>query len=297
MFLPFTLFYKLGKRIPRVLVLITSFISVFLLVFLLVGCYNVDQSSTYLVKYQFNDKSPLYPVISNQFSSQEYTDGLENVQIFSGYMGICINNIPSNYDRNSSSKSSKVCFNRKKVDDMDIFDDLTIKIFSFKNSNSTEESESSNLNILELAHQNSDELVHPYLLMVVTIFTILLFGITVYAIIPKLPFKNYVQFIIMGLSALITLLWAIGAIWTHVAINCNVSLIPRASMNIMTAEKGSKSQALSWTVFTFMLIDCLIMWMVYFRDRKKLDEKLDDVKSTKNPFSNKYASDTTLSSV
>lgn len=265
--------------------------------FLLVGCYNVSQSSTYLVKYQFNTESPLYSVISTQFNSQNYTGDLEDVKILSGYMGVCVDNIPADYYRNSSTKSSKVCFNRKKVDDMEIYDDLTIKIFNFKSSNSTDESQSSDLNILDLAHQNSEELVHPYLLMVVIIFTILLFGITFYAMIPKLPFKNQVQLILMGLSAVITLLWAIGAIWAHVAINCNVSLISRASMNIITAEKGTKSQALSWTAFSFMLIDCIIIWMIYFRDRKKLNDKLDDVKSGRNPFSNKYASDTTLAGV
>lgn len=298
MFFSVKLGYTLMKKMPRVLVILNSLISIFLLIFLLVGCYKPNQSSTYLVRYKFNDDSPLYSVISKQFSSKPSTKGLEKVNILSGYMGVCIDDIPSNYYKNATDKASTVCFNRKKVDDMQIYDDLTIKIFSFGYQNSSKQTDSSDINILGLAHQNSAEIVHPYILMVVVIFTILLFGITTYAAIPKLPYKDYTQRVLMGLTALTAFLWTIGAIWAHVAINASASLVPRASMNIMKVHKGRKSQTMTWFAFAFMLINCFIIWMIYFRDRKELDEKLDDVKSVGNPFSNKYSSDSnTLTSV
>lgn len=296
MFLSVSAVLACAKRMPRVMIILNSLISVFLLVFLLIGCYNVNQRSTHLTSYKFNPESPLYPVISKQFDSDPNTKGLQNVKILSGYMGVCIENLPLNYYGNSSTEV--VCFDRKKVDDMDIYEDLTIRVFNIKTSNSTTNSASSDLNILELAHQTSDELVHPYLLIVTTILTILLLSITLYGVIPKLPFKNLVQYILMGLSPITTLLWSIGAIWAHVAIHSNTTLIPRSSMNIISCSKGTKSIVLSWFAFSFMLINCFIIWFIYFRDRKKLDDKLDDVKSGANPFTNRYASDSsTMNSV
>lgn len=277
------------KRIPRFFIALSSFISVFLLVFLLVGCYNVNQRSTYLAGYQFNTNSSIYSVISNQFDANSTTEGLQDVKILSGYMGVCIEEVPSSYLGNSSSSS--VCFGRKVVSDTEIYEDLTIRMFNIKSSNSTDTTNYSDLNILQLAQQTSENLVHPYLLMVTIIFTILLFTITLYAMIPKLPYKQYAQYILMGLSPMTALLWAIGAIWAHVAIHCNELLIPSASMNIVEISVGSKAEALSWSAFSFLLLNCLIIWAIYFRDRKRLNDKLDDLKTSGNSFKSRYPSD------
>ncbi|SCV03408.1 LAMI_0H07910g1_1 [Lachancea mirantina] len=288
--LSLTVLFYCVKKMPRVIVGILNVITIFLLVFLLLGTYNTSHTSTYLTRFKFNPESPLFNVITSSLESSNSTRNLQNVEITSGYLGVCIQNLPKSY-----STESSVCFNRKKISTVDLYDQLAVKVFNFKSTNSTDNSQSSALNILDLAQTLSVNTNHPYLLMATIIMSIAMFGLTLYATIPKLPAKFYINRFLLLLSPLLALIWGLGSMWAHVAMHSATELIPRASMGIINANSSPKASSMAWCSFAFMCINCLIIWAIYFRDRASLSRKVDDVNS-RSTCSHKYPSDNSLSS-
>lgn len=272
------------KRMPRILVLIFNIVSIFLTIFLLVGCYNSSQQSTFLARYEFNKQSPMYNVVTTSFDSSDTTKGLQNIIIRSGYLGVCVDNIPANYDPEET-----ICFSRKNISNVALYDELNIKVFNIRSSNNSSATNSTNLNILDLAHSTSVEVIHPYVLMATVILSILMFCLVVYVTIPKIPFKSKLNNLLLLLAPVLVLIWGIGAMWTHVGINASANFVPDASMNIIKVRKGKKAATMSWFAFSFLLLDCIILWILYFRDRKSLSEEIDKVKN--NHYDGKYASD------
>ncbi|SCW01624.1 LAFE_0E03752g1_1 [Lachancea fermentati] len=282
--IPLTTLWFCAKRMPRIFALTFDFITVFLLAFVLVGCSNAKQLSTYLVSYKFNTDSPMYEIIETSFNSTQSTEGLQDVEIFAGYLGICFDNVPA-----TISNTSILCFDRKNVSNSAFYDDLAVKVFNIRSTNSTV-TKSTELNIVQLAQDMSVEIVHPYILIATIILALLMFCLILYVTLPKVPGKGPANLALLALCPIITLLWGIGAMCTHIASKSSSEFIPAASMNIIDVHKGSKAATMSWFSFSFLCIDCLILWGLYFRDRKSLSKEIDNVrKSDQNPP--KYASD------
>ena len=275
---------------PRILALIFNLITIFLTIFLLVGCYNMANQATFLTRYEFDQSSPFYSVIKSSFAAGNKTTGLEKVVIKSGYMGICLEDVPRVYNF-QGQEATEACFSRKSVSNNSLFTDLSIELFnipSTSNNKSTSNKSSTpvKLNILQLAQMTSVNVVHPYILMATIILTIILFLLILYAIVPSLPFKIYLSRFTLILSPVLVLIWGLGSIWAHVGIRASYKFIPAASMGIIKVHKGKKSATMTWFSFAFLLIDCIILWALYLRDRKNLDEEIDKVNATKN--SNPY---------
>ena len=276
---------------PRIFALIFNLISIFLLIFLLIGCYNPSNQSTFLVKYKFDDNSPFYSIIEKSYENSNITLGLEEVIIRSGYMGVCIDNIPSQYSiyNNMTTSSNRICYPRKDLSSVPLYKDLEIQLSNIASSNSKAQS-SVILNILKLAQLTSVNVVHPYVLMATIILTILMFLLILYVTIPKIPFKLVINKFLLLLSPTLVLTWGIGAMWTHVGINASHRLVPSSSMNILAVKKGKKAATMAWFGFAFILLDSVILWLIYLRDRKSLKEEIDNVPCRQNRYNN-YSSD------
>lgn len=294
--LPLSAIFFCIKRMPRILALLFNVIAIFLTIFTLIGCYNSSNLSTFLVSYKFDTSSPFYSVIKNSFTSSNSTSnvslkGLEEIEIKSGYMGVCILNIPKTYDGNVSS----ICYPRKNLFNTSLYSDLSIELFNLPSSSNTSSAQSDvpiKLNILQLGQLTSVNIIHPYLLMATIVLTCVMFLLVFYIIIPKLPAKYYVNRILLIWSSTLVLLSGIGTMWTHVGIHASSELVPAASMGIISTHSGEKAATMAWCAFAFLILECLILWLLYFRDRKKLSDEIDKVK-TKSSYENnsRYLSD------
>ncbi|SCU80428.1 LADA_0B07382g1_1 [Lachancea dasiensis] len=275
--LPLTMIWFVAKRMPRFFAMLVDIVAIFLLIFLLVGNNNPSQSSTYLTSFRFSTKSPMYNIISTSFNADNETAHLEKVSIRAGYMGICIMNLPTNY-----SPQETLCYDRKNVSSIPLYQDLSVKIFNIRTSNSdsknTTSTQATELNIMQLAQDNSVHLIHPYILMAVIVLALLMFCTTLCATIPKIPGKSYLDWFLLTLSPVLTLVWGLGAMWTNVAIRASRSYVPHASMGIITVKTGTKASMMAWFAFALLCVNCLILWALYFRDRRSLSDEIDKVK-------------------
>lgn len=269
-------------------------IAIFLAAFLLVGCYNETSLSTFLISYRFEKSSPFYSVIKSSFNSTQVRSnvslsGMEAVEIKSGYMGVCLLNLPKGYDTDSQT----ICYPRKNLFNTTVYSDLSIEMFNLPSvSNSSTSSSNSvpiKLNILQLGQLTSVEIIHPYILMATVVLSCAMFFLIVYVTIPKVPKKHFMNLVLLAWSPVLTLVWGFGTMWAHVGTNAFSEMAPAASMGIVKAKRGTKAAAMSWCAFAFLLMDCLIIWALYFRDRKKLSDEIDKVKATKTY--DKYHSD------
>lgn len=255
-----TLLWYFLKRSPKFIIIILNFITIFLTFFLLTGCYNEQNKSTFLVKYQFNKHSSFYPIIKQSYdnTNSNKTQGLENIVIRSGYMGICIDNIPNNYNLHNQPLKS-TCYPRKNISDVSLYNDLTIKISSVNSQNSSASTDKTNLNILKLAQITSVNIIHPYILDATIILSLIHFLLLSYLMVPRVPLKQYINKPMCLLSLIMTLLWGIGATWTHIAVHSAFDFIPEASMHIIKVKKGKKAALMSWFSFSFLLlISCIL---------------------------------------
>lgn len=279
---------------PRIFALSFNVIAVFLTAFLLIGCYNETSLSTFLVSYKFEKSSPFYSVIKSSFNSTTVRSnislsGLENVEIKSGYMGVCLLNLPKDYD----SDSQRICYPRKNLFNTTVYSDLSIEMFNLPSTNNSSSNSQNNvpikLNILQLGQLTSVEIIHPYILMATVVLSCAMFLLIIYVTLPKLPKKQFMTRVLLAWNPVLTLLWGFGTMWTHVGINATSELAPAASMGIIKAKRGKKAATMSWCAFAFLLLDCLIIWALYFRDRKKLSDEIDKIKASKSY--DKYHSD------
>ncbi|CCF57058.1 hypothetical protein KAFR_0C00630 [Kazachstania africana CBS 2517] len=253
------------KNSPRFMALIFNFITVFLTVFLLIGCYNTSNDDTFLVRYEFNSDSPMYSIIKESFATSNKTSGLEKIQIRTGYMGVCVSNVPSNYDLQGQALST-YCYARKNLTNTSLYSDLQIK-FSQSSSSENSTSDQSTLNILQIAELTVVKVLHPYVLIATIILTLIMFLLIVYVILPGVPMKFQVDKFLLLLSSVIVLLWGMGAMYTHVGIRASYEFVPAASMDIIDTYRGKKSGTMSWFSFSFYLVICVIFWSLYIRER------------------------------
>lgn len=279
------------RRIPRGIALLFNFIIIFLTIFLLVGCYNLSNDNTYLVRYEVDKASPFFDVIKTSFASQSRTEGLEKVKIRSGYMGICVEKVPTTYNLQNEELTS-YCYPRKNLTGTPLFNDMSIQLF---NTNSKNSSNPIQLNILQLAQLTSVNVVHPYILMATIILTLIQFLTILYQILPYLPYKNQLNKFLLLLSPVLVLVWGMGAIWMHVGIHASSRLVPAASMGIINVYTGHKAASMAWFSFAFLLVECIILWAIHVRDLRDLNEEAT-VNVTNSYPQNYYYSDSSSTS-
>lgn len=286
-----TLMWYFAKKCPKFIMILLNFITIFLTIFLLVGCYNEQNKSTFLVKYQFNKDSSFFPVITNSFKTtgNNHTEGLEDITIRSGYMGVCIENVPETYNLQGHALDT-VCYPRKNISNVPLYNDLVIELANVKSRNSTSETTKTELNILKLAQITSVNVIHPYILMATIILTIIQFITLSYTVVPGLPFKYPINKFTFILSLVLTLIWGMGATWVHIGVHSAVRFIPDASMQIIKASKGKKAASMTWFVFAFFVVISLISLFNEWKETR--NNGLDEIEGTsKSKKGSDYSND------
>ena len=269
------------SKLAHPIFLCFTIIPLILSIFLLVGCYNTSQTSTYLIEYYFNEQSPLYKLIQNAYNVYPQTRGLQRIKVKTGYMGICIENIPEQLLLNISSPSSftspllsttSVCYPRKNVTHTSpLYTDLTIKLSS--SDNHTKEYPDLQLNLLQLAQTTAIHITHPSpSLTIILALTLLL--ITLYNRIPLLPYKRYTHKCSLMLSLVVVLVCGMSCIWTHIGVKASFELVPRASFGVLGVRMGRKAIVMGWVSFVFYLVVGCWLWFsceVECRERRRGD--------------------------
>lgn len=245
------------KRMPRILMLILLLISVFLLSFLLLGCSSKAStySSIYLIRYQFNKSSSLYPLIKSSYKNKNLTN-YENLKVTSGYLGLCIH---LDDEITCTSKS-----------DLSQFGSTSIPLYT-SGSNST----STQLDLVSLGSHFSNNINHPYILIATIVLTLILLLSLLYVAIPGLPAKPMVNKFNLALAPITTLIWGLGSMWAHVAQRAGKQLVEEASMSIVMAHIGRKAGAMTWTPFTFLCIVAIGVMMLHLRDLRRQIQEVD----------------------
>lgn len=266
-----TLIWYVAKKSTKFLALVLNFITIFLAIFLLLSCYNEQNKSTFLASYQFEKHSPFYDTITKSFMQSNRTMGLEKIKVRTGYMGVCIENIPKNYNLNNQQLSS-ICYPRKNITNVDLYKDIAITMSSAASTkNSSSNKISSDLNILELGSLTSVNVIHPYLLMCTVILIIIEFLLLIYTLLPKAPLRNKFNRVLFIESMIISLIWAMGAIWAHIGVHASFRFIPAASMHIIYVYKGKKAASMSWFIFAFQLVVSIIIGIKEWQARRYED--------------------------
>ena len=293
-----TLLWYFLRKSPKFIIIILNFITIFLTFFLLTGCYNEQNKSTFLVKYQFNKESSFYPIIKQSYDNAKgnKTQELENIEIRSGYMGICIDSIPKNYNLQNQSLGS-VYYSRKNITNVSLYNDLMIEMSGINSRKNLSASiQKTNLNILKLAEITSVNVIHPYILGATIILSLIQFLLLSYLIVPGVPFKNYINKPILILSIVTTLLWGIGATWTHIAVHSAFDFIPEASMHIIKVKKGKKAASMSWFSFSFLLVISSILFASGWKNSQNSENDNTHGDDKENIYNYHYSSSSDSSS-
>lgn len=231
-------------KLPAVFVGILLFITTFLLSFLLVSCYDSAQaySGIYLTSYTFNKDQML--VVS--FNGNTTADDLIGFNIKVGYLYFCIS-----YD------DSSTCTSFSNIEKLDYY-----PIIHVDSGN-----DSTTIDLVKLAEKFND-ICYSYILITVLILTLLSLLISIWNLIPLLPFKNMSQKIITALSLAGLLVWGLGAMLQHQATKVNKSLVPVASMNLVDVKVGSRADAVTWVAFSFLAVVSLGNGFLVFQQIK-----------------------------
>ncbi len=252
------------KKLYPVLIPLTLLINVILLIFLLFGSTSTSgiYSDTYLVKYSFNTSSPIFEQIKHAYASSNTTIDVSKLEVTASYLGICA----------SSGKHDKTCVSRTKTSNLSAFQGL--QIYS---DNST--SLTASLDLVAMASKFSNKIVHPYVLMVTIVFSFILFLSTIILLLLSFfsaKLKLVLTKLSLVLSFVLVLLWGIGAFWSHVAIDTSNNLMSLSSLSVINSYKGTQSQAMSWSAFTFFLIDFLGIMVLFIKNIKEKTKMEED---------------------
>ncbi|KAH3679428.1 hypothetical protein WICMUC_000973 [Wickerhamomyces mucosus] len=248
------------RKAPKVLVLILLFISVFILSFLLLGGYETSDtySSIFLIKYQFNQSNPIYPLIQNSFSNSNTTsESYDEITVKANYLYVCLG---LNETINCQSRSN--IYNYQNL--------TNVQLYTASSSTS-----SNSINPIQIAAEFTNGVIHPYLLILTIILAIILFLTILYNGIPGMPFKYHLTKFNIGLSLISTLISGLTSIWGHIASKSGKELVEMASMNIIEAHIGKKAAALHWTPFSFLCIVSIGLIISYIKQVDEIIETYD----------------------
>ncbi|CUM64288.1 uncharacterized protein PRCAT00001886001 [Priceomyces carsonii] len=248
--------FSLIGKIPKLITVISLFISVFLLSFLLMGC--LDTSSTYSDVYfaslSYNKSSGFYSEVEAKYKDSNSSSTLAKMSVRIGYIATCV-----------ALDGKFTCTS---------FGSL-LKLSSYSGISLLEDADDANdMDLVKIA-KDINETCHPRVLMAAIIITLVLLVVLCYVSIPLLPGKNLGRKFICLLSSANVLLWGLGAMLQHQAANTSKQIVGSASMNIVSASIGKRAEAMSWTAFSFLLIVCLGSFFTYIREIRKSSLAMD----------------------
>lgn len=224
------------------------------------GCTSDSSvySTSFLIDYQYNKSSPMFPLIENSYRLKNLTN-YSHLKISAGFLGVCV-----------SVKGSTECMYRNRLNPAL---DLGVTMYTSNLS-------STSLDILEISETFGSKISHPYILITTIVLSLLLFITLSYVLVPKVPYKDQVSKFNLVLSAVITLVWGFGSIWNHVATKAGKELVEMSSMYMVSAHVGEKAKAMVWTPFAFLCCITVGLVALFFRDlRQREQDPFSDVKA------------------
>ena len=225
--------------------------------YLLLGCTKTSSafSSIYLLEYRFNETSPMYSLIEEAYEAKNSTNAAYmNIKI--GYYGTCI----EQGDAENDDKSLSCDY----TSNMDLYNKYqAISLYGTSASDAT-----GSLDLVGIATSIQKHVIRPYLLWISIVLNVMLFAILFYCSFPFVPAREASKRISIILSLILTLIWAIGAMWAHIAVKSGVQLVEPSSMNIIEGSIGTKSEALTWSSFTFYCIVSILLVILHIKDIK-----------------------------
>ncbi|ODV85671.1 hypothetical protein CANARDRAFT_190234, partial [[Candida] arabinofermentans NRRL YB-2248] len=255
--------YFFIKKLPNVFLATLLFINAFLLGFLLLGCESTEssKSSIYLIKYSFNESSSVYPMIESAYNSINETV-LSSMVVKVGYMGICIDVNDTMSCTQTFKNSNAVTSIRSKYPSVSIYE---------SSSNSTD----SSLSLLELGLEFNQEIIHPYVLIVSFSLNILGLINQIYGSIGFVPYRSVSFLISLILSFICSIIWGVGSMWSHVAVETSVASLSLTSLSILQGEVGNKGRNITWTSFAIFLIVLFFSAWNFIKDLKKKKKEVE----------------------
>lgn len=233
----------------NLLTILLGFIVPVLLSFLLLGCVGTTPiySQVYLARLEFNQTSDLYPRVKAYYETvklRNVTD-LSSIVFKIGYLGTCI-----------EIDETTTCLKISNL--QDIIEDNGIPLIS---------QSSSKVNLVEIT-QNYSNSTHPTILIISIIIAIMILLLLCYINLPLVPGTVTVRYIIMVLSILMTLLWGLGSMLQMTAVTTAQNIIGPASLNLIQLSRGTRAQAMTWTVFSMIFLVTLAIGFMIISNRK-----------------------------
>lgn len=108
-------------------------------------------------------------------------------------------------------------------------------------------------NLVTVASLFSDT-CHPRLLLTVIGLTIAMLLLSIWQVVPLLPWKTWVLRGAAALGALDVLLWGLGAMLQHEATSGLVTLAPVISDEVIDASSGTRAEVMTWLAFAFLVV-------------------------------------------
>lgn len=206
----------------RYLNLVSVIIAAFLLSFLLVGCYlpSLTYSLVYLLKLLFNETAGF---------SQDQT--LPDITLRAGYLAMCVN-----------LDSTMEC--------------VAAHNLTALYSSSSVALEEGTISLTDVSSALSD-VCNPRILICCIIMSLSLIVLILWLAIPLVPAKLFVRRVTLGLGVLTVLLWGLGAMLQHQTVLTTVKLVEVSSMGLITASRGGRAEAMTWTAFLFLSVATL----------------------------------------
>lgn len=206
--------FFLNSLIKYFLIVIT-FITFFLLGFLLIGCASPSKaySSVYLIQVSYNTSS-----------AANATGGALRVN----YMALC-----------STITDSMTC--------------ATLRNYTALAGSSVSSVSGQTLSLAQIASLLNDACT-PYILVASLVLVFLLMVCELWVAIPLVPWKASMRRIIAGIALLSALIWGLGAMLQHQAIRCAQAFIESSTESAVLVKAGTRAESLSWTSFAFMVV-------------------------------------------
>lgn len=259
------------KRLPLLVTFLLLIISMFLLTFLLFGCYNNTSaySDIYLTSLRFNNDYIGDVEFQNTTDTQ-----VSEFMIKIGYLNFCVD-----------VNDAVTCSSFDNLDKMATYPLVKVEIQGEQDEEDNKHA-SGDLDLIKLA-KNINEFCYPYILMTSICLTVIVLAIALYMMIPLLPGKVLARKVSCVVSLINVVVWGVGSTLQHVAANAVKYLVPDTSMLLIKVSIGSRAEALVWTSFTFMIIVAMSNVFMFVMDIKKKKKK-KEVKSEDNRYGYKY---------
>ncbi|KAK9492146.1 Ca2+ regulator and membrane fusion protein Fig1-domain-containing protein [Lipomyces doorenjongii] len=203
-------------RTLRSLIVVFLFITVFLLLFSILGSSGTasSYSSVYAVKFSLTSSS-------NQ-----------TISVQSGYYGLC-----------ATGNSTILCTSLKNTTALDIY-------------RSVKTSSGAKVDLVSLAELVSEKIIHPTLILSSLVFVVMAFLAGCARMIvddPESWHASILNSATLWSCILATVLWGMGISWSHVSANTLALVLYNSTSEAISATLGKKMDAMGWTAFAFLL--------------------------------------------